>query len=100
MEDLYTRMDIKTLTEKMGAYGSHEHRSHADCIASFLKITTLENMNVWLALSMKSVCSSKDFWWAEPLDLMMFRMPLEEIPMHLNVPVYGEVAKWRLEIGK
>ena len=40
------------------------------------------------------------YWWAIPLKIMIYEKSLEELPLLINVPVYGIAAVWRLGLGR
>lgn len=34
------------------------------------------------------------------LDFILFKVPIEDIPLYINDPVFSLLAKWRLVVGK
>jgi hypothetical protein len=50
-------------------------------------------------LSIKKQPISDDVWWSIPLYEMMYEVNLEDLPVYINTPVYGAIARWRLKEG-
>jgi len=102
---MYTKEELFNLYNRVKETRVKGHVSYSNEIISFLAIYASQNWRVEGELSKRkeiayTLKGGPCFWWANPLWLVMYEKPFEDMPTLINVPVYGEVAKWRLEIGK
>lgn len=112
---MYTSKEVRELGEEVaevytnGRNSRHtfDYRGHLKAVAEFL----LTASNVSYSRNKKELMLFKEieylngngdptFWWASPLWIILYEKTLEDMPMYINVPVYGIVARWRLRIGK
>jgi hypothetical protein len=75
--------------------------AYAMRISDLIKESDFKYDAFYILLSIKKQFVEKgDYWWADPLYIMLFDKSLEDMPLHLNVPIYGIVSSWRIVIGK
>jgi len=79
-----------SLEQSRTVYRKHTSlTSHIEAITDFIRNSEFKCSRIRLLLATKSIILSHDSWWAGPLEIMLYQKPLDEMPLLINIPVYG-----------